>query len=189
MGNTSGITHHICIDTGSAISSIVSAYVRKYLPHVTIHPSSTIRLKGIGYNSTSGWISTSLHFLSRKGNYVEVPAVFHVANFISTKIITGNDILVEQGSTVNLAEQFMTFRSAKGAIPVTSTIYPTGDDSVPPTSPLTRTKHVFTIASGYQVELAIQLSGRPKTRDYYLEPTSINPNLVVSRSVGKSDSP
>jgi hypothetical protein len=66
MGNTSGITHHICIDTGSAISIIDSAYVRKYLPHVTIHPSSTIRLKGIGYNSTSGWISTSLHFLNLK---------------------------------------------------------------------------------------------------------------------------
>jgi hypothetical protein len=43
MGNTSSITHHICIDTDSAISITDSAYVRKYIPPVTVHPSSTIR--------------------------------------------------------------------------------------------------------------------------------------------------
>lgn len=72
MGQASGMTHHICIDTGSAISIIDASYVKKYLPHAIIHPSSTIRLKGIGYNSKSGWISTRLHFLNRKANYVEI---------------------------------------------------------------------------------------------------------------------
>jgi hypothetical protein len=82
----------------------------------------------------------------------------------------------------------MTVRSAKGTIPVTSTIDPTNDNSVPPASPVARVKHVFTIASGYQVELPIELCGRSKTRNYYLELTSINPNIVASRWVNKTDS-
>jgi hypothetical protein len=184
-----GINHHICIDTGSAISIIDSAYVKRYLPNTTIHPSSTIRLNGIGYNSTRGWISTTLYFLNRRSNYIEIPVIFHVAQSISTKIILGNDVLVEQGATVNLADKILTFKTAKGAIPVTSTIYPTADDNLSPISPSARTKQVFNAKPGHQVKVPVTLSASPKTASYYLDPCYSSSDLVISRSVGTSASP
>jgi hypothetical protein len=93
---------------------IDSSYVRKHLPHVKINPSSTIRLKGIGYNSTSGFINTVLYFLNRKSQRIGIPVVFHVASFISTKVILGSDIVVEQGATVNLADNILTLKTVKG---------------------------------------------------------------------------
>lgn len=121
IGQENGTKHQVCIDTGSAISLIDSFYLKKHFPNLKVNAASTIMLKGVGNNQTHGWVNASIYFENtEKGNTCIIGA-FHVVTSLATKIILGNDILAEEGASIDLSNGTCSFKHASGIVPITST--------------------------------------------------------------------
>ncbi|MBC9706352.1 MAG: hypothetical protein H9W81_15545 [Enterococcus sp.] len=178
-----GTLHDVCLDTGSAISVIDSAYVNKFLPHLQVQPANTIRLSGIGSNVTQGIIDTMVHFPNKEGKLTSIHVVFHVATSLSTKIIIGNDALVTEGAKLDLDLGIATFKTLKGSIIIQSRKTPA---QLEPIIPAARTTQVFTVKPGYQAHIPIIAGEMPETELYYLDPANLRQDIQVSRSVAKT---
>lgn len=140
-----GTLHDVCLDTGSAISVIDSAYANKFLPHLQVQLSNTIRLSGIGSNTTQGFIDTMVHFPNKEGKLTSTHVVFHVATSLSTKNIIGNDALVTEGAKLDLDLGVATFKTLKGSVVIQSRKTPA---QLQPIIPAARTTQVFTVKPG-----------------------------------------
>jgi hypothetical protein len=173
IGNKEGNAHQVCIDTGSAISLIDAQYLRKNFPNIKVNPSSTIMLRGVGNNQTHGWYHADIHFINTDKQLTTISGAFHVVTSLATKIIIGNDVLAEEGATIDLNGGNCTFKSAKGIVPITS-VRP---KVLPASHPSARLQSVFTIKPGFQARVPIDLTDKPPTSLYMLDPVSVCEDL------------
>lgn len=183
IGTKEGKAHEVCIDTGSAISLMDSQYLKKNFPSIKVNPSSTIMLKGVGSNQTHGWINADLHFVNDTKELSSITGAFHVVTSLSTKIIIGNDILIEEGAMIDLKASTCTFQTCKGTIPIIGK-----KNATPPTSqPYARLQQVFAIKPGFQSRVPITLTSTPPTSLYLLDPVRVSDDIKVARALSATN--
>jgi hypothetical protein len=180
IGSQDGATHPVCIDTGSAISLIDSNYLRKNFPSIKVNASSTIMLRGVGSNQTHGWMKTDIHFVNDNRGYTSISGVFHVVTSLATKIIIGNDVLIEEGAVIDLTASTCPFKTSSGNVPITS--LKSRPDSM--LIPSARLQAVYNIKPGYQARVPIALTSTPSTELYLLSPVKVSDDIEVSRTFG-----
>jgi hypothetical protein len=183
IGGKTGASHEACIDTVSAISLIDSQYLKKHFPHIEVNPSSTIMLKGVGSNQTHGWIDADLHFINDTKEYTSITGAFHVVTYLTTKIIDGNDILIEEGALIDLKARTVTVKSSSGIVPVISIKTPI----MPTSQPSARLQQVFTIKPGFQSRVPLALTASPPTSLDLLEPVQVSDDIKVARTIGMTN--
>jgi hypothetical protein len=180
----SGTSHEICIDTGSSISCIDYEYARRYLPHNTIQPTSSLRLLGVGTTVTSGVIQAQLNFeTSDPKKPCQIDVKLYLVPRLNTKIILGNDHLVPLNPTINFEENIITFANMDCKVMIINR------RKIVPEKPGTaRTREVFTLEPGHQARIPILLHPTPSYQLYGVESNTPLHEVYVARSVANTHS-
>jgi hypothetical protein len=170
--------HEVCLHTGSSISLIDLAYVKKHFPTSKREISSAIHIDGIGTNTTHGWIELTINLLGSTDNLVSVTAAFHIIRSLATPIPLGNDVLVPQEAIINISRGTAHFRCSKEDIKIQNKRPEVFIGDIHPAT--ARTAQAFTVKPGYQGRVSIVLEGKPTSKLYYLDPVDFSQNIQVA---------
>jgi len=207
INSKTGILHQVCIDSGSSISIMDSAYAKKYFGNVKVQPTSHLRVIGLGQTVLTGWIEVDVNFISKnqEENDITLMVQFFLAPQMTTKIIIGNDCLEPHGACINLAEKTLSFKDL-GKVPITCVVPSRQNTAAPPTKTkaatsfpssstdshsttgTVRVKESYTIKPGHNAMVPVEITGMPKGNFVFIEPASdfTTSNIAVGCSVHKT---
>lgn len=147
IDSNTGVVHDVCLDTGSSISLIDLAYLKKHFPTAKIETSSMIQLEGVGSNTTHGWVELTVNLLGPEKQITIVIVAFHVVASLATTVLIGNDVLVPEDVSISLGQNYALFGTTNGIVTVFSAEEPLqiGDNLLS----AARTTQAFVIRPGF----------------------------------------
>lgn len=182
MGHRRGFCHPVCIDSGSSISLIDKDFANMWFAEAKRNRDTSFVLRGIGSTPITEWILTDIYFYNWSAGHTLLQVKMFIGESMNTKVILGNDFLVDNKANIDLDGEWLTFKRKAGKIPLSCTV---PEDLIE--KPFARVKESFTIAPEHIANVPIQLEGNIETAYYLVEPNVKGyPELIGARSVGST---
>lgn len=182
MGHRRGFCHPVCIDSGSSISLIDKDFGNTWFPDAKRNTDASFVLRGIGSTPITEWIPTDIYFYNWFAGHTLLQVKMFIGESLNTKVILGNDFLVDDKANIDLDGDWLTFKRKPGRIPLSCAI---PEDVIE--NPFARVKESFTIAPQHIATIPIQLEGNIASASYLVEPKlKEHPDLIGARCVGST---